>query len=84
MDCIYHGCFPKNTDGMNKIIAKGDKCLVPTNKCFWKDPSDVKNRVETRSQTENKPTVDYKTIDGYCVKRKWIDRWVLGKKQNNN
>ena len=50
MDHIYHGCFLKNADGTNKIIAAGDKCLVATGKCFWKDPSDVKHGVKTRSR----------------------------------
>lgn len=67
MDCNYHSCFTKNTDGTNRIIAKGDMCLVPTNKCFWKDSSGVKDRVKTRSPTENDPTVDYKAFDGYFI-----------------
>ena len=28
----------KNADGTNKIINAGEKCLTPTNECFWKDP----------------------------------------------
>ena len=33
----------KNADGTNKIIGPGEKCLVPTDKCFWKDRQDIKN-----------------------------------------
>ena len=30
MDAIYYGCFPKNADGTNRIIKKGENCLIPT------------------------------------------------------
>ena len=33
----------KNTNGTNKIIGPGEKFLVPTGKCFWKDPEDIKS-----------------------------------------
>ena len=42
MDKIYHGCFYKNADGTNKIIVARKRCFTPTDKCFWKDPNDVK------------------------------------------
>ena len=29
-DKIYHGCFNKSSDGTNKLIKKGEKCLTPT------------------------------------------------------
>ena len=32
----------KNADGTNKLIGPGEKSLIPTNKCFWKDPEDIK------------------------------------------
>ena len=86
MDWLYHGCILKNTDWTNKIIDAGENYLVPTGKCFWKDPSDVKHKVKTRFQTKNEPTVDYKAFDGYHFKREYIDQWVLGKeiwKQNH-
>lgn len=84
MGCIYHGCFTKNADGTNRIIAKGMKCLTPTNECFWKDPVDVKNKIKTRSQTENQLMVDYKAFDDYMTKKQWVERWLLGKEQKNN
>ena len=62
MDRLYHGCMLKNADRTNKIIAAGENGILPTHKYFWKDPSDVKNKVKTRSQTENEPTVDFKTF----------------------
>ena len=40
---IYHGCMPKNADGTNEILGPGEKCLVPTDKCFLKDTQDIKN-----------------------------------------
>ena len=78
MDCIYHHCFPENAVGTNRIIAKGKKCIISTNKCFWKDPCDVlKYGVKTRSRANDEPIVDFKTFDDYHIKRKWINRWVL-------
>ena len=53
----YHGCFTKNADGTNKIIGPGEKCLIPTAQCFWKDPEDVRSEIKTRSQLKNQPTV---------------------------
>ena len=47
---IYHGCFTKNRDGTNKLITKGEKCLIPTNKPFWKYFEDVPDEVKTRKQ----------------------------------
>ena len=60
------------------------KCLIETNNCFWKEPTYIKNKVKTRCQTENEPTVDYKTFNDYNTKREWNDRWLLGKEQKNN
>ena len=62
---IYHGWFYKNTDGTNKIINAGEKCSVPTDECFWKDPCDVKNRVETRSRAKNKAVDTLKDFNCY-------------------
>ena len=54
---VYHGCFTKNADGTSKLIGPGQKCLIPTAKCFLKDPEDVRSGVKTRSQLKNQPTV---------------------------
>ena len=40
---IYYGCMTKNADGANKIMIPDEKCLAPTDKCFWKYPPDIKN-----------------------------------------
>ena len=40
---ICHGCFYKNADGANKIIAAGEACPVPTDECFWKDLCNVRH-----------------------------------------
>ena len=52
MERVYHGCAYVNGDGTRKLIAEGHSCLVPTNKCFWKDPSDVATHVKTRLVTK--------------------------------
>ena len=55
---IYHGCITKNADGTNKLIGPGEKSLISTDKCFWKEPEDIKSSgVKTRSQTINQPAV---------------------------
>ena len=60
--CIYRGCFYKNADGTNKIIIIGDKCLVPTDECLWKDPCDVKHGVKTRSLAEINQGLHLRTL----------------------
>ena len=45
------------------------KCLTPTNKCFWKDPSDITNTVTTRFQLKNEPNAHWETIDSYFDQR---------------
>ena len=73
---IYHGCFTKNRDSMNKLIEKGKACITPTNNPFWKYPEDVHSSVRTRSPEKNqkkvKSTEDY---DKY-FKQKGIQRWL--------
>ena len=59
MDKIYHGCFYENADGTNKVIAAGELCLTPTKKCFWKDSSDAKDGVKTRSRANSEPTISF-------------------------
>ena len=49
----YHGCFTKNIDGTNRIIANDEKCLVPTSRPFWKYIEDIPAGVKTRSQYKN-------------------------------
>ena len=69
MYLIYHGCMTKNKDCLNRLIGPGEKCLVPTDECFWKDPRDIRScMVKTRSCTRTEPTVsikDYHTISLY-------------------
>ena len=78
MGKIYHGCFYKNADGTNKIIVARERCFAPTDKCFWKDPNDVKHGVKTRSRANNKPTVSFQAVDKYRVDKieKTIDFYV--------
>ena len=66
MDQVYHGCMTKNVDGTNKLISLGEKCLVPTEKYFWRDLTDIKNRkVKTTGCTKTKLTVSFKDYDMY-------------------
>ena len=71
MDKIYHGCFNKNADGTNKIIVAGERCFEPTDKCFWKDPNDVKHEVKTRSDANrSQPLVFKQPINTERIKLK--------------
>ena len=48
MSNIYHGCFRKNTDGTNRIIANNEKCLLPTSRAFWKYIEDIPTGAKTQ------------------------------------
>ena len=50
MSRIYHGCFRKNADGTNRIIANNERCLMPCSKPFWKYIEDIPSGVKKRSQ----------------------------------
>ena len=54
-----------NADGTNKIIAKGNDCLVRTNRCFSKDPSDVVGHVRTRLMIKKEPCVSQRAFNKY-------------------
>ena len=45
---IYHGCFTKNIDQTNRIIANDEKWLVPTSRAFWKYIEDIPAGVRTQ------------------------------------
>ena len=75
----YHGCMLKNADGTNKIISGNEKCIMPTDECLWKYPSDVPNGVKTRSKANNEPNVVYEEVDRYFATKYSIHRWVMGK-----
>ena len=62
---IYHGCFTKNIDGTNRIIANEEKCSVPTSRAFWKYIEDIPAGVKTCSQYKKQKVVDRKTFDTY-------------------
>ena len=72
---IYHGCFTKNRDSVNKLIEKGKACITPTNNPFWKYPADVHSSVRTRSQEKNQKKVKSRDYDKY-FKQKDIQRWL--------
>ena len=78
MDHIYYGCVYANADGTNKIIAEVDACLIPTNRCFWKDTSDVATHVKTHSMTKKECSVSLKAFNKYFKdKKKEHDGWNL-------
>ena len=53
----------KNENGANNTISGTDKCIMPTDKCMWKYPSDVPNGVKTRSKANDESTVGYGEVD---------------------
>ena len=65
---IFHGCFNKNRDGTNWVIAPGEKCITPASEPFWKYPEDIFASVRTRSQEQkyqqqkNLPKPNFKNI----------------------
>ena len=75
----------KNTDGSNRLIGPGEKCLVPTDEYFWKDPRDIRScMVKTRSCTRTEPTVsikDYHTISLYVRDNGSIDGCLVQHKR---
>ena len=50
----YHDCGNCYQDGTNKIVPKNRRCIQQTYNPFWKKPSDVRNKVETRAQLKIK------------------------------
>ena len=73
---IFHGCFTKNKDGTNRLIKKGERCLVPTSNPFWNNPEDIEScSANTRSQGKNQKKVTKREYDKY-FKQKDIQRWL--------
>ena len=65
MDRLFHGCVYVNSSGTRKLITKGHDCNVLTDKCFWKNVSDVAASIKTRPMTKNKGAASLKTINDY-------------------
>ena len=70
---VFHGCFTKNKDGKNCTIGRGEQCLTPTSRPFWKYPEDISSCVRTRSQEKKKVT---KREFSKYFKEKDIQRWL--------
>ena len=70
MDLIYHGCFTKNADGTNRIIGLHQKCVIPTNRPFWKDPEDIHSPIKTRNQYANQSLVSIRDYRYYFQKKR--------------
>ena len=75
-----HGCMLKNADGTNKIISGTEKCIMPNDKCMWKYPSDVPNRVKTTSKANNESTAGYEEVDKYFATKYFIHQWATREK----
>ena len=70
---------------MEQIIGPGEKCLTPTDKCFWKDPQDIRScGVKTRSRTKKELTVSIQDYINYFDQREWINQWILGTELKSN
>ena len=64
MDSIYNGCMRKNADGSNRLILRGEKCLVPTSQPFWKYIEDIETSgVKTSTRYKKQPTVSNRAFD---------------------
>ena len=68
MDCFYHGCYYKNADGTNRIVASGENCLLRMKKCFWKVPCDIRSGLKTRSRAKSELTVSFQAADSITKK----------------
>ena len=67
-DAVYHGCWTVFKDGTTRCLIKirwGERCLLPTNKPFWKRPEDVENKVKTMTQEMDKELTTNDYIKSY-------------------
>ena len=71
---VFHGCFTKNKDGTNRIIGRGEQCLTPTSRPFWKYPEDISSSVRNWSQEKKQKKITKREFDKYL--KKDIQRWV--------
>ena len=62
---VYHGCGAWYHNVTNKIVSKNRKCILPTYEPFWKNPNDVRNKVETRAQLKLKSVVNNEYVRRY-------------------
>ena len=78
MRYIYHGCFRKNNDSTNRIIANNEQCPITTSRPFWKYIEDVPDGVKTRSQYKKQKLVNHRTLDTYFRRKEKEDikRWL--------
>ena len=76
MDRVYYGCAYANLDGTRKLMAKNEKCLIPTNKCFWKDTCDTRTKIKTGAMASSDKAASLKTINN-CFNNKEKDNGVI-------
>ena len=81
----YHGCGNDYQDGTNKIVPKNRRCIQQTYNPFWKKPSDVRNKVETRAQLKIKTKASRNFQPRYF---KWInmvasDEWNFSSEESD-
>ena len=71
---IYHRCFTKRRDGINKLIPKVENSLIPTKKPFWKYFEHVPDGAKTRKQEKKQKMITFKFYyDSF--KQKDVQRW---------
>ena len=66
---IYHGCFKKNADGTNRIVANSEDCLVPSSRPFRKHIEDIPDGVRTHSQHKRQKLVTRHKFETYFHKK---------------
>ena len=66
---VFHGCFTKNRDGTNRLIIRGEKCLTPTDKPFWKYPVDITSITRTRSREKEQKKVTKREFNKYFIEK---------------
>ena len=72
---VFHGCFNKNRDSKNQLIAPRQKCITPTSEPFWKFPQDITPGVRIRSQEQQKKKVTRTQFKKY-FQEKDIEKWL--------
>ena len=75
---VFHGCFDKNRDSTNRVIAPGEKCITPTSEPIWRYPEDIFASVRTRSQEQKYQQQKKLTKTEFqkYFKEKLIEKWL--------
>ena len=82
----YHGCGNCYLDETNMLIETGRKCVLVTNKPFWKRPIDSNNKIakSTRNKLKTKPRANISYMKKHAKfvknfsKQKYYDTYFSG------